>query len=553
MKSTPIHKFVILVLLLSVLNAQDDSSGSSALKIRKVDEISVNQPVSGYTDAENTEYVETSNRLPQLLRDVKLHLTEAIMADTQQDTLEVIYNLDRIFELLTEAEQLGEMTPQDREEFDRFESALIDVYTNRLNTLQASDVAITAEQLRKEVTEVIEPLEMEMGHSKFTVIDDREGHIPLIRNNKVDQFIEFFKTRGRKQYSIWLNRYAEYGHLLETMLAEYNLPPELVYLAMIESGLNPKAYSRANASGMWQFIYSTGKNYGLKRTWYVDERRDPIKATHAACKYLKDLYKEFDHWYLALAAYNSGSGRVKRSTRLHQTTDFWQLYSLPRETRNYIPYFLSAAIIGRDPDSYGFTVPDKQPFEYDEVELEHSADLNVLARVAGIRLQTLRRYNPELRQSATPNTEPYYLKLPKGTYDRFVDNFNALPEDQRFAPQYIVHRVRRGESLGTISRAYGVSIHDLASVNNLRNRHRIQVGQRLTIPIRGQQTLASTASNGGPPGSVKVVYTVKKGDTLGHIAENYGTRASYIRRWNGLRYGQYIYPGQKLVLWVKNT
>ena len=161
------------------------------------------------------------------------------------------------------------------------------------------------------------------------------------------------------------------------------MPEELMVLAMIESGLNPKAYSRANASGMWQFIYSTGKNYGLKRDWYIDERRDIIKATHAACEYLKDLNEQFDNWYLALAAYNCGAGRVSRASRLHQTYDFWQMHSLPRESRNYIPYYLAAAIIAKSPENYGFEVPKVKPFEYEEVVLENSADLAVLARVAG--------------------------------------------------------------------------------------------------------------------------------------------------------------------------
>ncbi|HDY75263.1 MAG TPA: LysM peptidoglycan-binding domain-containing protein, partial [Candidatus Marinimicrobia bacterium] len=274
-----------------------------------------------------------------------------------------------------------------------------------------------------------------------------------------------------------------------------------------------------------------------------------IKSTYAACAYLTDLYKEFDHWYLALAAYNFGPGRIRRAIRLHQTSDFWQLHSLPKETRNYIPYYMAAAIIARDPEEYGFNISSKKqnsPFEFDLVELEKSADLSILARSTGISLKTIKNYNPELRQSATPNNGPYSLRIPKGKKDQFMANFNALPKDQRFAPQYIVHKVRRGESLWTISKKYKVSIHDLAAVNKIRNRHRIKIGQKLTIPVRGVY-----ATNDGPPGHIKVVYTVRKGDTLGHIAQNYGTRAAKIRRWNKISYGQYIYPGQKLVLWVK--
>ena len=489
------------------------------------------------------------NRLPQLLQDVKVLLTEAMIADVHKDTLEVIYYLDRIYDLLGEADQLGEKTDEDLEEFDRFIASLNDIYTQRLTTLDLTDAPITAAYVRQMIADITVPVEVEMGNSKFVIVDDRDGHIPLVRNKTVDQFINYFQTKGRAQFQIWLDRIPEYGQLINGILKENGLPEELLYLAMIESGLNPKAFSRANASGMWQFIYSTGKIYGLKRDWYVDERRDPKKSTEAACKYLIDLYEEFDHWYLALAAYNSGSGRVQRAMRLHQTSDFWQLHSLPRETRNYIPYYLSAAIISKNPTEYGFeTYSDKRkaPFEFEIVELEKSADLSVLARSAGTSLKTLQYYNPELRQSATPKDGSYNLRLPIGTNDQFTANFNSLPEGQRFATQYVLHKVRRGESLWTISKKYKVSIHDLASVNKIRNRSKIRVGQKLTIPIRG-----AYATSDGPPGHIKVVYTVRKGDTLGHIAQDYGTRANKIRRWNNLKYGQYIFPGQQLVLWVK--
>jgi len=395
------------------------------------------------------------------------------------------------------------------------------------------------------------PMDVEMGASKFIVVDDRDGHIPLVRNKSVDQFISYFQNKGRRQFEIWLDRFYQYGPMLISILNEYELPEELAYLAMIESGLNPKAYSKAKAAGMWQFMYATGKKYGLKRNWYVDERRDPEKATHAAAKFLLDLYKEFDHWYLALAAYNSGPGRIHRASRLHQTSDFWQLHSLPRETRNYIPYYLAAAIMCSDPESYGFKMPKTKPHKYEFVQIEQSADLTVLASSAGISLKTLKAYNPELRQSATPVEAAYQLKIPVGKKDQFESNFNSLPSDQRFAPQYVAHKVKRGESLWTISKKYRVSIHDLAAVNKIRNRHRLSIGQKLTIPVRRSNGGALLVSNSGPTGHKRIKYKVKRGDTLGHIAEDYNTLARNIRRWNKLDYGQHIFPGQKLTIWVK--
>ena len=499
---------------------------------------------------------ETQNRIPAIISDAKLLMSEVIISDFNKDTLEVAFLLSKIFELLMEADQIGGqgleyggMSLEDKEEFDRFNRTFTDLYTHKLLTVQNISAPIMAEKIWADITEGIE---IEMGETKFIVIEDRDGHLPLVKNKQVDQYIEYFKTKGRKQFQIWLDRYVKYKDLILPILAEHEMPEELMYLAMIESGLNPKAYSKANASGMWQFIYSTGKTYGLNRDWYKDERRDPVKATHAACNYLKDLYKEFDNWYLALAAYNCGSGRVARASKLHQTYDFWQMHSLPRETRNYIPYFLSAAIIARSPSEYGFKIPKNvKPFNYDTIILEKSSDIAVLARVAGIKPKVLREYNPELRQSATPADGKYELKIPVGVKDKFLAAWKAIPEEERFAPQFIVHRVRYGESLWTISRKYNVSIHDLAAVNKIRNRNKVRVGQKLNVPLKGGNAWAN-ANKTGPRGYSKQIYRVKKGDTLGQIAENFGTRASKIRRWNNMKYGSHlIHAGQKLVIWVK--
>lgn len=541
--------FIIISLSLVNLKAQDHlSNGDSTIMNYSIENKS---NITNYLNGNG--FSQSRDRLPQLLRDVKMYLADAMIADVYQDTNEVIFSLDRIFDLLMEADQLGEMNLDDKEEFDRFEKTLVDIYTSRLTTLKASDVSITAEKLRHDVTQLVEPIEVEIGNTKYTVIDDRDGHIPIVTNKKVEQFIHFFQTKGKKQFEIYLNRRAMYGDMIQNILDQYSLPEELIYLAMIESGLNPKAHSRANASGMWQFIYSTGVRYNLNRNWYVDERRDPEKATHAACKYLTELYEQFDNWYLALAAYNAGSGRITRAQRLHQTSDFWQLHALPRETRNYVPFFLAATIIGQDPEKYGFNQPENNPWKYDVVEIEKSADLSILAKSAGISLTTLRQYNPELRQSATP-TKSYNLKLPIGKKDLFEKKYAALPESKRFAPQYITHRVRSGENLGTISRKYRVSIHNIAAVNKIRNRHKIKVGQVLTIPVRGATKVSySSVSSKRPSGTKKEVYTVKKGDTLGQIADNYRVQARQIRSWNGIKYGEYIHPGQKITLWLKRS
>jgi len=491
--------------------------------------------------------LQSINRLPLILQDAKRYFVEALIADQHNDTMEVVYLIEKITDLLIEAGQVNGMLEDDQEEYTRFENMLIHAYENHFRTVNRVETPITVASLREELSEYMEPLEIEINGSKFTVIDDRNGHIPLVLNSRVEQTINFFRTKGKRQFEIWLSRLPFYKESIIEILTENGLPEELIYVSMVESGFNPKAYSTAHASGLWQFVSGTAKMYGLSRTWWIDERRDPRKATQAAADYFKDLYIEFDDWYLAMAAYNSGEGRINRAIRLHQTRDFWQLNSLPRETRNYVPTVLAAAIITRDPAKYGFKVSQNNSLEYDEVIIESSADLNVLAKCAGISMKQLRKYNPEIRQFATPSNQPYSLKIPKGSKDTFTKEFNSLPKFQRFVPQYLVHRVRRGESLWVIARKYGVSIYDVASVNKIRNYHRLQIGQKLTIPVPPVPGTSSIASSKVSEKD-RIVYRVRKGDTLGHIAERYGTSARRIRQLNGLRYGQYIYPGQKLVI-----
>ena len=213
--------------------------------------------VSSIKDSTST-FDESRNRFPAILIDSKNLLAEAVISDFHGDTLEVTFLLSRIFELLMEADQIGEMNLEDKEEFERFNRTFTDLYTHKLVTVKNIDAPVMAEKIRADITEAFE---IEMGDTKFIVVDDRDGHIPLVRNKQVDQYINYFQTKGRRQFEIWLKRYVQYKDLILPILKEHELPEEFIYLAMIESGLNPKAYSKANASGMWQFVYATGKQY----------------------------------------------------------------------------------------------------------------------------------------------------------------------------------------------------------------------------------------------------------------------------------------------------
>ena len=501
------------------------------------------KPKKPFMNTDDISFLGTSNRITSILDEAKQFLSDAIIADVNLDTVEVVYNIKKVFDLMSDVEQLGVREELDKIEFEKFQTDFVKIYTTRLNTIDSSTQFLTADLIKRDIKEFTSENEsVEMGLTKFTIIDDREGHIPLVTNSQVESYIRYFQGKGRKGFNVWLKRYVQYKDIILPILDEYDLPEELIVVSMIEAGLDPKAVSRAQAVGLWQFMYSTGKEYGLNRNWYIDERQDPIKSTHAAAKYFKDLYKEFDDWYLVLAAYNGGWGRLNRALKLHETSDYWQLYSLPQETKNYIPYYLSAAIIVKNPEKYGFKIPRSNPLKYDVVQIEKSADLTVIAKAAGTKLSTIKRLNPELRQPATPNNGPYSLNIPDGKKDIFYKKFSEIPEDRKFAFQKVEHRVQKGENLISIASKYRVLVADLQTINNISNINKLSIGQRLKIPVKGG--LYSNYPE-------KIIYSVKTGDTLGHIAEEFNTRASEIRKWNNMGSKSVIYPGQKLSLFVK--
>ncbi|MBU4574135.1 MAG: lytic transglycosylase domain-containing protein, partial [Proteobacteria bacterium] len=245
--------------------------------------------------------------------------------------------------------------------------------------------------------------------------------IPIVINSRVEFFIEYFQTKVPKRFRIWLSRSGRYLPMMRAILKEHGLPEDLVYLALIESGFSCQAYSRAHAVGPWQFIRGTGKRYGLAINYWVDERRDPVKATHAAARYLKDLHDEFGSWYLAAAAYNAGEGKVRRALKRYNADDFWSIsqgrrYYLKSETRQYVPKMIAAAIIAKEPDKYGFTdIQYEQPMVFDVVKVHPGTSLGVAAKLAGIKSKELNDLNPELRRWAIPPTGGMYeLRIPQG-------------------------------------------------------------------------------------------------------------------------------------------
>jgi membrane-bound lytic murein transglycosylase D len=293
---------------------------------------------------------------------------------------------------------------------------------------------------------------------------------------------------------------------------------------------------------MWQFISSTGRHYGLEVGTLVDERRDPVRSTEAAAAYLSDLYGEFSDWYLALAAYNSGAGNVRRAIRKSGSRDFWTLRQyLPRETRNYVPAFIASVIVAKDPEAFGFTAPQDQPWNYDSVDIPDALDLQFMASKSGIPLDELRELNPAIRRDLTPANSTTALRVPPGTADAAQSVLDSNPRSD-WAPR-MIHTVRSGESLYTIARKYGSNVSAIRQANGLRNSL-IHPGENLIVPRFGTET--GVAATQTFTASAEGQYEVQRNDTLWDIARGFSVSVDNLCTVNGLSRNSVIRPGQRL-------
>src|SRR5271155_1325632 len=316
-------------------------------------------------------------------------------------------------------------------------------------------------------------------------IKSTHSGLPLVMTDQVAGYINYFSNRGRGTLEHALARSGRYEDMIHRVLGEQGVPPELIYLAQAESGFHPLAVSRAGARGMWQFMGSRAAGYGLERSWWIDDRQDPEKATRAAAHHLKDLYSEFGDWYLAMAAYSSGPGTVQSAVKRTGYVDFWELYRrnvLPKETRNYVPIIVAVTIMAKNPQQYGLdeVVPEK-PVAYDTVKIDFPVDLRLVAECVDASASTLQDLNPSLLRLTTPKDREFELHLPAGTKDRYLTAITAIPPDMRVWWRY--HKVQGGETLASVARTYHTTPHAIAEANDIDDANGpLDADSRLIIP-----------------------------------------------------------------------
>ena len=366
-------------------------------------------------------------------------------------------------------------------------------------------------------------------------VKETHSDLPLMMTDQVAGYINYFSNRGRGTLENALARSGRYREMIQTTLKQEGVPQDLIYLAQAESGFHPLAVSRAGARGIWQFMASRAKGYGLERDWWVDDRQDPEKATQAAARHLKDLYNQFGDWYLAMAAYNSGPGTVQSAVKRTGYADFWELYRrnvLPKETRNYVPIIIAVTIMAKNPQQYGLEdVVPEAPVPYDTVRIDYPVDLRLVAECVDASAVTLQDLNPSLLRLTTPKNQEFDLHLPQGTKERYLTAIASSPPDMRVWWRF--HNVSSGDTLASLARSYHTTRQAIAQANGIGEDQELQAEGKLIIPVTpgkhpSGEEVVSYARRATP-------YKVRKGDTVQSIADNFGVPPTMVRRWNHLK------------------
>jgi membrane-bound lytic murein transglycosylase D len=443
-------------------------------------------------------------------------------------------NFDRAFNLLLGSSLDVRTDERLQQEFDR---VLDGVNGLELQALMEGD-GFTEQKSEPapidEANEAAAPVDANVKAKAEAEVKATHSDLPLMMTDPVAGYINYFSNRGRGTLERALARSGQYHDMIQRILKEEGVPQDLIYLAQAESGFHPLALSHAGARGMWQFMASRAKGYGLERDWWVDERQDPEKSTRAAARHLRDLYNEFGDWYLAMAAYNSGPGTVQNAVKRTGYADYWQLYKrnvLPKETRNYVPIILAVTIMAKNPSQYGLDeVVTEKPVPYDALKIDYPVDLRLVAECVDASASTLQDLNPSLLRLTTPKDREFELHLPAGTKDRYLSAIAAIPPDMRVWWRY--HKVVPGDTLASVAGAFHTTRQAIVQANGLDGDQNLQVESELIIPVAPGKHPADEVANYSRRATS---YKVRKGDTVQTVADNFGVPPAMVRRWNHLK------------------
>jgi membrane-bound lytic murein transglycosylase D len=424
-------------------------------------------------------------------------------------------------------------------EFDRIVQGVNELYPGGTSAEeQAEQVQDPQQQQKSEPAPIDETNELSPAADARTKakaeadIKHTKSDLPLMMTDQVAGFIAYFSNGGRGIFERALARSGRYRDMMVPILKQQGIPEDLIYLALAESGFKPRALSRVGARGIWQFMASRGRGYGLNHSMYVDDRQDPEKATRAAARHLKELYNQFGDWYLAMAAYNSGPGTVQAAVKRTGYADFWELYRrnvLPKETRNYVPIILASIIMAKNPAQYGLEgVQMEPPAEYDTVTINYPVDLRLVAECVNSTPSELQDMNPALLRMSTPPNTKYELHLPPGTKDDYQTAIASIPPEMRLWWRF--HTVKAGETLASLARTYRTTVKAISETNHLED-NALDPETRLVIPVTPGKHPVDTATYARHI----TRYHVRRGDTVETVADNFGIAPQQLRRWNGLK------------------
>jgi len=494
---------------------------------------------------------------PQHVREVREQMEEAYQAglDAYQAGRfdEAKGHFDHAVDLVLSSDVDLDEQPAFKKAFDEIVSNIADMDADLYNRDAEPEGQENRSHLDelKDITTYLPPEEAEKERQKIQQVVGKISYdIPVVLNPRVLAYIEAFQTRLRDEFEAGLKRSGSYLPMIKKIFREEGLPEDLAYMAHQESAFKLNAYSRARAKGMWQFMSFTGRKYGLRTDLWVDERSDFEKATRAAATYLKELYARYDDWYLAMAAYNAGEGKIDRALARTHAKDYWALTKtryIRTETKWYVAAILASILIDKSPEDYGFSVDLDPELAWDTVKIDKATDLQVVAEAAGVPLEAMRALNPELRGLVTPpNRDTYVLRVPDGTQSDVEAKLDALPDEQRAS--WTLYEVRPGETFSNIARKHGVPVRAVLDANPRYAGKRLRRGMVLNIPIsKSVPQVALAAASEDPTFDMgeKVVHRVRNGETLQSIAAKYRTTVANLKRWNSLG-GSTIHPGQRL-------